>query len=306
MSSLIFDKAGNLYGTTYLGGAYGDGTVFELRPTESGWNETVLHDFGQGQDGLFPVSGLVMNGSGHLYGTTWSGGESDSGTVFELSLSKGKWSEKIIYSSSSCGSPYGIYAGLAVDGHRNIFGVSAGCNNAFELQPNGKGGWNSTVLHTFALTKRDGNYPYGTPVLDDKGNLYGTTEMGGSHAIGTVWKLTQGKNKWTEKILYSFKGGTEDGAYAQAGVVLDALGNIYGASKAQEGFGDVYELAVDDSTYKESIVWTFNGSDGNDPIGGLLLRDGTLYGTTFWGGSGFYGECGYDITGCGVVFELTP
>jgi uncharacterized repeat protein (TIGR03803 family) len=245
-----------------------------------------------------------MDQNGNLYGTTYYGGDGNNGTVFELSLSGGNWTEQVISNLTEIGGQ--ASAGLTMDTSGNIFGTTT--DTVFELSPNGNGGWNPTLIHTFAGGPKDGSYATGTPVLDQAGNLYGTTEGGGTKEYGTVYKLSPGKKgKWTEKILHSFKGGTKDGSDPYAGIVFDAFGNIYGttAIDGKNTHGIVFELAapVGKGSYKEKILWTFNGSDGWGPLDSLILDSaGNLYGTTTYGGSSE--TCG--DAGCGVVFEVTP
>jgi uncharacterized repeat protein (TIGR03803 family) len=285
---VIFDSAGNLYGTAQGGGAYGPGVVFELSPAGANWKETVLYSFAGGTDGGYPVTGLIMDPAGNLYGTTLYGGTSNNGTVFELSPSGGVWTERVIYNVDTS------YAGLTMDAAGNIFG--AGLTTAFELSPNGKGDWNPTVLHTFSQSGRKFYGVNGTPVLDKTGNLYGTRYGGGGN--GTVYKLSPGKKgKWTQQVLVSFTNFT--GPWA--GVVLDATGNIYATTLhgGTSGDGTVFELVapVGAGSYTEKVLWSFNGADGHYLLGGLILDSaGNLYGTTTQGGP----------NGLGNVFEVTP
>ena len=311
-SSVIFDSQGNLYGTTVWGGADNYGEVFELSPAGASWTEAVLFSFAN-SDGAHPISGLIMDPAGNLYGTTLFGGANGYGTVFELSPSGGGWTEQVIYDA-------GGDSGLTMDTAGNIYGTTTLA--VFELSPNGNGGWNPTVIHTFPSGAKDGSVPWGTPVLDKAGNLYGTTYEGGAHNDGTVYKLTpvtKGKNKgtWKERILYSFKGGTNDGCNPEeagivfdtagkggtkdgcnpqgAGIVFDTAGDIYGTTYngGTYGLGTVYELVADDGKYKEKVLWSFNSTDGANPSDSLILDSaGNLYGTAESGG--------------GVVFEVTP
>jgi len=293
-SNLIFDSEGDLYGTTIFAGANGYGVVFELSPVGASWTETVLHTFANSPDGANPWSGLIFDPAGNLYGTTWDGGSNGSGTVFELSPSGGSWAEQVIYEQ-------GGNAGLTMNAAGDILGASV--YTVFELSPNGNGGWNPTVLHTFCSGK-DGCGALGTPVFDQAGNLYGTTEYGGGKNDGTVYKLsprTKGKKKgeWREKILRSFNG--KNGAGPMAGIVFDAAGNIYGTTVAGgwRDYGLVYELVapVGKGSYKERLFWRFNFTDGLGPLGSLIWDSaGNLYGTTNYGGE----------AELGVVFELTP
>ena len=298
-SPLLLDRLGNLYGTTANGGANGyGGVVFELSPAGASWTETVLYSFCSQwncMDGAYPFTGLIMDSAGNLYGTTsWSGG-----ITFELSPSGGTWREQVI-------APWGsTNAGLTMDANGNIFGGRDGI--VFELSPNGNGGWNASVIYRFACL-RNGKCPrgsaiQGTPVLDQAGNIYGTTSTGGAHNYGTVYKLSPGtKGKWTGQILHSFKGGPKDGNDPWSGIVFDAFGSLYGTTcyggKWNEGV--IFELQAPFGSgkyYKLKILWSFGGAGGAIPYGNLLIDSaGFLYGTTPWGGAG----------GNGVVFELTP
>jgi len=311
-SSVLFDSAGNLYGTTYFGGTNGAGVVFELSPVAGSWTEAVLYSFCSQTgcaDGENPVTNLVMDTAGNIYGVTLAGGPALYGTVFELSLSGGVWTEQVLYSPGST-SGYGINAGLYMDTAGNLYGATF--TTVFELSPNGNGGWTPAVLHTFTGAPKDGYGALSTPVFDKAGNLYGVTLWGGAHGpchegfgCGAVYKLTpvtKGKKKgtWTEKILYSFKGGKKD-ADQPLGLVLDGAGNIYGGSYYGGKYDDgiVYELVapVGSGSYKEKVLWDFNGTDGAVVYGSLIVDSaGNLYGATGNGGS----------NGDGVVFEVIP
>jgi uncharacterized repeat protein (TIGR03803 family) len=308
-SELIIDSAGNLYGTTYSGGApgcYNDtscGVVFELSPSGGvSWTETVVYAFpSDGANGFGPVGGLIMDSSGNLYGTTSERVCFDctGGAVFKLSPSSGSWTYQLLYAPGTT-TGYGTYAGLTMDSAQNIFGVTY--STVFELSPDGKGNWNPTVIHTFTGRPKDGYNAGCTPVLDKAGNLYGTTQQGGTRGDGTVYKLTKGKETgtWTEKILYSFNGSPEDGA-TPVGIVLDATGDIYGTTFTggpYGGMGTVFELVApvgETGSYKENLLWYFNETDGQFPYDSVILDSaGNLYGTTNQGGS----------SGAGVVFKV--
>ena len=291
-ASVIFDNLGNLYGTTAFGGTGSVGAVFELSPAGTSWTETVLPNVTT-RYSYFLGSGLIMDPAGNLYGTT----RGIYGAVYELSPSGGGWTEQQIYQTPFSDDPF--YTGLTMDAAGNIFGATL--YTLLELSPNGEGGWNPTSIHQFGHAK-DGSYPLGTPVLDQAGNIYGTTQYGGAKGNGTVYKMTPGKRgKWTEKILYSFKGGAKDGSQPRAGIVFDAAGNIYGTTSLGNNYsgGVVFELVapVGTGSYKEKVLWSFNGTDGADPVDSLIWdNEGNLYGTAVEGGS----------SGNGVVFEVTP
>lgn len=197
-ASLVWDSAGNLYGTTTIGGDNSFGTVFEMTPAEGGtWNETVLHSFEYGTaDGQTPGSALVLNKSGNLYGTTVEGGISSDGVVFELTQSNGAWSETIPhffnYSDKDGLTPR---AGLTLDSAGNLYGTTSwgGAYSyhggiVFRLRPDAEGGWLYGILHSFGDSQDDGAEPYAGLILDG-GNLYGTTLQGGAYGSGTVFEI---------------------------------------------------------------------------------------------------------------------
>ena len=147
-SNVILDGAGNLYGTTPEAGAYNGGVLFELTPGGVGWTETVLHNFGGSGDGIAPANGVIMDKAGNLYGQT-AGDYYQTDvppTVYEVSLSGGTWVENIIYTLPNYDN-VAATSTLTMDAAGNIYGNSA--HEVFELSPNGQGGWNPTVLHTF-------------------------------------------------------------------------------------------------------------------------------------------------------------
>ena len=304
-SPVIFDHSGNLYGTAYGGGANFYGVVFELSPPGSNWTETVLYNFcPEGYPcnvtGAYPIGGLIMDSKGNFYGTTSAGGANGIGTVFELSPSGGNWTEQVIY---SIGKSDRAADGLVMDASGNIFGITN--STVFELTPSGNG-WDATLIHNFKGSPKDGiGGEFCTLVLDQAGNLYGTTTSGGKDNAGTVYKLTpvvSGKKKgtYTEKVLYSFKTNGKDGVGPSAGIVFDGAGNIYGTTigGGKYSAGTVYKLTpTGTGGYKEKILWSFNITDGNQPESSLILDSlGNLYGTTYAGGA----------NGVGTAFEVTP
>jgi len=202
-AGVILDPAGNLYGTTYAGGTHNNGTVFELSPSGSGWTETILHSFGDfGGDGRLPLSGLLRDSAGNLYGGTNMGGAFNIGTIFSLTPSNGGWTENVLYSfdyTNGDGNPK--YGALMMDAAGNLYGTSPGqgglpdpqqyFGNVFMMTPS-NGGWNYINLYTFT-GGADGGDPFSTPIMDGNGNLYGTANMYGDgcfEGCGTVWELT--------------------------------------------------------------------------------------------------------------------
>ena len=313
---LIFDAAGNLYGTTVYGGTYGYGTVFELTPAAGGtWTEKVLWSFGNGTDGANPGGGLIFDAAGNLYGTTVYGGTYGYGMVFELTpAAGGTWTEKVLWSFGNGTDGYQPFAGLIFDAAGNLYGttVSGGTylynGTVFELTPAAGGGWTEQVLHSFNYNGTDGIWPYAGLIFDAAGNLYGTTDSGGAYGDGTVFELMPGQGGiWTEGVLYSFlcsPFNCTDGYSPQAGLIFDAAGNLYGTTS--EGgtyhYGTVFELTpAAGGGWTETVLYSFgNGTDGVGPVAGLIFdAAGNLYGTTAYGGTGVDG-----LNEGGTVFEL--
>lgn len=313
-ANVIFDTAGNLYGTTTLGGAYGQGTVFELSPSGSGgWTEKLLHSFGNGTDGATPNAGLILDAAGNLYGTATFGGTYGGGIAFELKhTSGGSWAEKVLHSFGN--GTDGLYpeSSLLMDASGNLYGTTqdggiyfGGRGTVFELKPQAGGHWAEAVLHSFGnnVGGQDGQYPQTGLVFDVAGNLYGTTYEGGALLNGTVFELTPaGGGTWTETVLYQFNDpNLSDGAFVSSGVIQDSAGNLYGETAQGTGntfYGSVFRLTLTGGVGAETQLITFaKQSFGSLPEGGLILDSaGNLYGTTELGGPG----------GGGMVFEVTP
>lgn len=230
-AGVIRDSAGNLYGTTTMGGAYGAGTIFQLDPSG---NETILHSFIAIIDGGQPKSGLLRDAVGNLYGTTfWGGGTgcegTGCGTVFKLDTSS---NFTVLYTFTGGTDGAHPVGNLIADSAGNLYGTTSGSEfpayygTVFKLTPDGA----LEVLYTFAGPPDDGGVPLGGPIRDDAGNLYGTTSQGGGNGCleagcGTVFKLDPAGK---ETILYRFSG-TSDGSDPDSGLLRDAKGNLYGS-----------------------------------------------------------------------------
>lgn len=189
--TLILDGAGNIYGTTLNGGFYNAGTVFKLTPGGAGgWTESVINTF-SGADGAGPLSGVIFDSKGNLYGATFSGGSIGAGVIFELTPSGGNWAEQVIYSFTLIANGANPSAGsLLMDSSGNLYGETYnggfGLGVLFQLVPTG-GGWTENVLHRF-VNKIDGSYPSGGFVMDSAGDLWGTDTHGGIGGSGIVFE----------------------------------------------------------------------------------------------------------------------
>ncbi len=252
-AGLIFDAAGNLYGTTASGGYLSSGTVFELMPTTNGkWTEKVLHSFTYSTDGALPTSTLIFDAVGNLYGTTSENGPGSGcgpygcGTVFELiPRANGSWKEKTLHNFEGNGKDgYSPSAGMIFDAAGHLYGTtsSGGLHNdgtVFELIPGKKGIWMERVLHSFQ-NGSDGLYPEGGLTLDAAGNLYGTTSEGGdarygcnTSGCGTAFVLKPNAHgNWTEEVLHRFDNTANDGNFPATGVIFGPDGNLYGTTVA--------------------------------------------------------------------------
>jgi uncharacterized repeat protein (TIGR03803 family) len=192
---LHFDRAGNLYGSTYTGGTYEGGIVFQLTPQGGSWSESILYNFTGNGDGGLPHSGIYVDGSGNLFGATTDGGSGLGGTVFELNHAGGAWDFSVIQSLSSGGTRQcGPVRDLVADAAGNFYGTTRcdGANqlgNVFELSPSGNGRWTYTSLHDFSGP--DGSGPFGNIVIGQDGNLYGTTSKGGQYNDGVIFVITR-------------------------------------------------------------------------------------------------------------------
>jgi hypothetical protein len=342
---VIFDQAGNLYGTTAYGGSggcvlvgttVGCGTVFQMTPPQTkgdDWTETVLYSFQGGDDGYVPQGNLTFDSAGNLYGVTLYGGGYGScnapyyqycGTVFKLSPPKtkgGKWKEKVLYSFKSGTDGANPNGGLVLDSKGAIYGTtyaggnqnckadaSVGCGTAFALQPPLKKGnaWVEKMLHRFT-DGNDGAQPGAGVIIDAKGVLYGGAE-GGPKGGGIVFRLEYADNgRWKQTILYSFTVGFE-GGYDPA-ISLDESGDFYGTTNvgpAESMAGSVFR--VKPSTGEEGS-WAINVLHGFTNRADGAFPDTPL---TFDKSRDLYGATQAGGTGqscqggCGTVFEISP
>ena len=311
------------------------------------WKEKVLYSFQGSPDGSVPAGGVVFDKAGNLYGATTGGGASscisfgECGTVYRLTppIKKGNpWTEVVLYvfrgNAANDGATPG--GGLLIDSSGNLYGTTAyggtggcillgtkmGCGAVYEMTPpRTKGGkWTESVLYSFQGGK-DGDFPAGNLTFDKAGNLYGATQYGGGFGIcnapyfqncGVIFKLSppvKNGGKWKEKVLYSFKSGT-DGANPNGGLVFDSKGAIYGTTfsggnqgckgDASVGCGTAFRLrppTQNGGAWVERLLHVFNGrDDGGQPSAGVIFNsNGAIYGAA---------EGGLEMGG--VVFRLGP
>jgi uncharacterized repeat protein (TIGR03803 family) len=309
---LARDAAGNLYGTTGVGGLaspscwqFGPnyhqcGTVYKLDPAG---NETVLHNFTGGTDGGYPLGGVVLDSQGNLYGTTSLGGHNitNCGTVYKIDP-QGNFS--ILYSFDDCNGLTGPGAGLIADSAGNMYGTTqaGGAHqngSIFKIDASG----NYSLLHSFAGWDGGGGLDSSPLTLDAAGNLYGSMVFQGGDCCGTVFRLgTDGKLT----VLYSFTGGY-DGEGPNGHVAVDAQGNVYGATLrggtivSMFGIGEpnpgvAFKISHD---RRFRVLHKFTGTGGSN--GGGLVPDGSgnFYGTTT--------QDGVSATGsAGSVYKISP
>ena len=322
---LIFDAAGNLYGTTPVGGTSldcptndagtsGCGTLFELVHKSTGWGIVkILHSFdgtNKGIDGIYPAGTLLFDSAGRIYGTTENGGTSSIGPLgiaYRMSPAPvGEWIfHNFPHGSTDGKAPSG---GLVADGSDNLYGVANGGGKygsgaIYEFVFTGNT-WVEKVIYSFGAEANDATNPSGTLVFDGHGNLYGVAD-GGAYNKGAVFELSAGTGgAWSEKVLHSFDG--TDGTSLNGNLLRDSSGNLYGTAQfgglaqCNGGCGLVFELSPQSGgVWTEKTVYSFvnNGADGIYPWSGLTAdSSGNLYGVTQNGGT--YGN--------GTVYEITP
>ena len=306
-TDLETDSAGNIYGTTVLGGNHGSGTVFQLSPTPNGWVQSVLYSFAGGADGGEPYKGVSIDGQGNLYGTAVTGGsgscEGGCGVVYKLTNSGGTWTQTVIHAFTGGNDGSGPGSRVTVDQSGNLYGMTPtggtyGAGTIYKIHPSGSS-WNFRVIHTFT-GGADGASGSAGRMLLSHGQLYGAVTAGGIYGAGLVFELTPTPvGEWDFRTLYSFHG-QPDGSFPYGGLLRAAAGKLYGTTYygGQNGIGAVYELSPRQTgEWNERVIYSFQtGSDGNSPISNLVHdAAGNLYGTTSEGG-----------LGSGTIFKVSP
>ena len=294
---LIRGADGALYGATTNGGASNLGAIFKIATDGSGL--TVLYSFAGGStDGASPYGGLIQGPDGTVYGTTRVGGSDNLGTVFRIAPDGSGFTilhnftggviDGATPNSSLIQGPDGTLYGTTVIG-----GSEGNSGTIFKIAPDGSG---FTVLRSFTGGSTDGANPFGSLIVGRDGKLYGTTRLGGSANLGTVFQIAPDGSGFT--ILHNFIGNPTDGAHPYAGLIQASDGTLYGTTingGTNRVVGTIFQLAPDGSTYSVRHIFDVNAADGALPFAGLLQApDGTLYGTTSLGGA----------NSNGIVFQL--
>ncbi len=232
---LLFDAAGNIYGTTIFGGTYDYGEVFELSPSAGSYTETPIYSFSRDDPaGVYPQNGVVFDQAGNLYGTTHQSGSGGYGGVFELTPAGPPWSEATIYSFTGALDGGEAVAGVIFDRDQNLYGAASyygplHSGTIFELTPYSQ--WNFDLLYALGNCNCAAG-PWASLTMDASGNLYGTNyyDANNGDAKGSIFELSpNGDGTWTYVELHDFTGGA-DGAYPISNVVIDAEGNLFGTA----------------------------------------------------------------------------
>jgi uncharacterized repeat protein (TIGR03803 family) len=289
---LILDSSGNLLGTAEGGGPGGDGTVFELTKSGSGFSSTptLLATF-SGTDGASPDGSLITDAAGDLFGATGSGGANNDGTIFEITkTTNGNYSGGQTVLASFSGSNGNGPTGVSIDAAGDLFGttLTGGANNkgtVFEIAKNGSG-YSSTPTVLVSFNGTDGAFPFASLIMDSAGDLFGTTDGGGANGDGTVFEIAKTASGYssTPTELVSFNG--TDGASLQTHLVMDAAGDLFGtAGGGANGLGEVFEIVKTGSGYSSTPTVIYNSVSGAVVDSNLTLdAAGDIYGTTALGG----------------------
>jgi uncharacterized repeat protein (TIGR03803 family) len=308
---VTLDAQGNIYGTAVTGGTGfcegGCGVAYKLTNSGGTWSQTVIHSFSGGDDGSGPGAGLTIDNQGNLYGMAPTGGAYGLGVIYRLHPdASGNWSFKVIHTFTGGTDGATGSAGRLLLHAGHLYGVATagGANGkgvAFDLTPSQAAEWNLRTIYAFR-GQPDAGFPYGGLLLDASGNLYGTTYYDGANNLGSVYQLSPtAGGRWTETVLYSFRGGG-DGQNSISNLVSDAAGNLYGTTSeggAGCSCGTIFKLAPGpNGTWTESVVHRFRGPpDAAFPYNGMVPDSaGNFYGASVHGGT----------DGEGAIYKFTP
>ncbi len=294
IARVVFGPDGTLYGTTYLGGTFDAGIVFNLRPPATAckavfclWTETVLHSFsGDGPDGGYPSYGdLNFDASGNIYGTASGGGAFGQGVVFKLTRSGSEWTESVLWNFTRGDDGENPQSGVIFDSAGNLYGTAT--LTVYELSPS-PAGWTETTLYTF--TDQDNGEATGGLVMDANGNLFGLT---GDQGPGEAYELSFAGGQWNFTRLQTFTGQYPG---PRGAPTLDAQGNLYGSLPTYGQDGEIFKLMPSGGGWTYTHFFDFDNNNGANPLGAVTFDgNGNMYGTTYAGGSRF----------SGVVWEIT-
>ncbi len=306
---MAIDAAGNLYGTSVLGGEFGGGTVWQLSPVGGGWVHTVLYSFTGGADGGEPYKGVTLDAAGNLYGTAVTGGsgscEGGCGVTYKLTKSGTTWTQSVIHAFTGGADGSGPGARVAVDNRGNVYGMTPtgganGLGAIYALHAKSNGSWAFRVIHTFTGGS-DGSSGSAGKLLLRGGHIYGAATTGGANAAGVVFEMTPTR---------SWRMGFQDPLFIQGcsgrGLSLTALcfsmRQVISTARLITAERMVWAqftncLSAATGEWSETVLYSFQaGSDGNSSISNLVAdASGNLYGTTSEGG-----------LGSGTIFKLTP
>ncbi len=306
----VFGPNGALYGTTNLGGFgqgciawyNGCGTVYSLTNNAGTWNESVLFQFGTANGGYPAYGDVVFDQSGNLYGTSPNSGNYYNGVAYEFARDA-NWAEGLLFDFQAMPDGSMPLNGPILDPAGNLYGTTSagganGYGTVYELSPSASG-LSETTLYDFT-NESDGGAPTSNVVMDRAGNIYGTTQTGGTYGGGTVFRLRRNPaGTWTLSSIYEFRSPTLAGSNRT--LTIDSAGNLYGTTSADtvNQWGSVFKLRpVSATSWAYTAMHNFSGaSDGGTPWGRLALDSaGNLYGTAELGGT----------NNCGVVFKVSP
>ena len=293
--ALVIDATGNLYATAARGAinncsTFGCGTVFELSPSQSGWSFATLYAFKSTTDGWNPAAPLTFGPGGMLYGATTDGGlEGGGGTVFRLlpicgdpACKQRLWTKTTLYRYGECDGA-GTNGGLVLDNSGNIYGTTvAMCGftgQVYELSPAQglQGLWRRTLVHAFAGPPTDGRWVLGTLLIDQSGNLYGPTYLGGSDDVGTIYRLSPQGNSWKEDLLHVFTGLTT--IHPIGNLISDSSGNFYGIAHGDPSASIAFQLVNLNGSFVFTQLYTFLPGQAQSITSGLVMDSaGNLYG----------------------------
>jgi uncharacterized repeat protein (TIGR03803 family) len=312
-AGVVIAPSGLLYGTAANGGEYGAGTVFKLREVNSSWVISPLYEFTGAGGASLPLGGVVIGPNGTLYGTTFGGSVNGPyGTVFNVTPPPSfcrsitcYWNQNILHTFLGPDGSGPQTENLAFDNAGNIYGTTGGGGTydsgiAFELSPSGAG-YTQTILHSFG-NGTDGRNPLAGVVLDTAGNMYGTTERGGTGSpqnchgsCGTVYQLMPSNGGWVENILVNFD--VTNGQTPYGNLIIDRSGNLYGttASGGPNGGGVVFELSPSGGGFTYSMLYSFSACGSRAG----LAEDGAgdLFGVCYSGGANQDGWI-FELTNC--------